>query len=102
MYEIKNVYKIADKKLGKMCLFGQVVSDERFPEGHHIITSDIVDFDMASNVVITQTGSEYRIQNTFKSREGFLAYLKETYSEEKYNSMLNVIERLENRNKGVL
>lgn len=101
MYEIKNVYMIEEKNVGKMCLFGEVVSDARFPEGHHIVTSDIVDFerDAENNIkkVKTQTGSIYKIHNFISSREEFLKYLQDTYTEEKYKSTIAMIEMLENR-----
>lgn len=101
MYEIKNVYIIEEKNIGKMCLFGEVVSDVRFPEGHHIVTSDIVDIELNPENKIekvkTQSGSIYKIHNFINSRENFLKYLKSIYTEEKYNSTIQMIEKLENR-----
>lgn len=46
-------------------LYGEVHEDDRFPEGHHIVTSEIRMLDEENNKAVTRSGTEYTLGKKF-------------------------------------
>ena len=71
MYKIKDVYKFKSIMDSKEYLFGTVVKHYKYEEDHHIITSEVVEFDSKKLIAKTKSGSIYEIENIFKTRKEF-------------------------------
>ena len=71
MYKIKDVYKFKSIMDSKEYLFGTVVKHYKYEEDHHIITSEVVEFDSEKLIAKTKSGSIYEIENIFKTRKEF-------------------------------
>ena len=81
MYKIKDVYKFKSVMSGKEYLFGTVVEHYKYEKGHHIITSEVVDFDVEKLMATTQSGSVYGIENIFESRLEFEKFIDDNFSD---------------------
>lgn len=92
---VKNAIIFTDRQ-GIQRLFGEVVQDERWEVGHHIVTSQIVRSSIRDKFVQTETGTRYFVENFFTTDE-FVDYIKKTFDEEKVNYYLyytNLVDNL--------
>ena len=78
---VTNAYIFKDRG-AKTRLFGEVVEDERYEKGHHIVTSEINLVDEEKDIVITESGTKYNVLK-FLNKEEFISHIKENYGEEK-------------------
>ncbi len=66
---------------GEKCLFGEIYNDERFEDGHHILTTKIVKLD--NMVCTTESGTVYHIRNLLEKEE-LEKLIDRTYTDEEY------------------
>jgi hypothetical protein len=52
-------WKVVVGFFGKRCLFGEVYEDTRFPDGHHVLTSELVEIDSLETQAQTKSGTKY-------------------------------------------
>lgn len=83
---VTNGYIFEDRK-GVKRLFAEVVEDDRYPKGHHIVTSMVVsasiDFDeIQYGIVQTESETVYQV-NRLLTKDEFIAHVKENFDEEK-------------------
>lgn len=81
MYKIKDVYKFKSGMDGKEYLFGTVVKHYKYEKDHHIITSEVVDFDKKKLIAKTKSGSIYEIENIFENRIEFEKFIDENFGD---------------------
>ena len=84
---VKNAVIFTDKQ-GIQRLFGEVMQDERWEVGHHIVTSQVVRCSVEDKFVQTETGTRYFVENFFTTDE-FVDYIKKTFDAEKANYYLD-------------
>ena len=75
---IKNYIIINEN--GKKYLYGEVFNDTRFPNGHIILTTEIVEEDKDNNVMFTENKTKYVLEQELTEKE-FIEYVKKKYSE---------------------
>lgn len=75
------------EKESELYLFGEVVEDERFPAGNHILTSPVVSWNYNNMLCITTTGTIYKVEKLY-SIEEYKEYVYEAYSDKSYCSYL--------------
>ena len=85
---VTNAYIFEDRH-GVKRLFAEVVEDERYPTGHHIVTSMVVSVSTdieggLSGVVQTESETVYQV-NKLLTKEEFIAHVKENFDEETAN-----------------
>lgn len=68
-------------------LYGRVYGDFRFPNGHMILTTKIVDLNEDETIAITENKTEYRLENKLTQDE-FIQKVKEEYVDSKYISYI--------------
>lgn len=81
---VTNAFIFTDRS-GIMRLFAEVVEDERYETGHHIVTSQVVSHD--EKTVITESGTVYEVEK-FLTKDEFVSHIKESYDEERINYYL--------------
>ncbi len=86
---VTNAYIFTDKK-GLKRLFAEVLESAKYPTGHHIVTSDIVEEDLQNGVIKTYTGSVYYVQK-FLDSESFKSYVLDKYDKNSANYYLYVV-----------
>lgn len=64
-------------------LFGEVVTDTRFPTGHHIFTSPIVSWNPSDMLGKTKSGTVYKVEKLY-SIEEYKEYVNQTYTSKSY------------------
>ncbi len=88
MKVVTNGYIFEDRN-GVKRLFAEVVEDDRYPKGHHIVTSMIVsasiDFDEIQYALVkTESDTVYQV-NRLLTKDEFIVHVKENFDEEKAN-----------------
>lgn len=78
---VTNAY-IFEDPYGVRRMFAEVVEDERYETGHHIVTSKVIAMDKEKGYVQTESGTEYCVQKFFE-KDDFISYVKETYEKDK-------------------
>lgn len=68
-------------------LYGRVYGDFRFPNGHMILTTKIMDLNEDETIAITENQTEYRLENKLTHDE-FIRKVKEEYADTKYISFI--------------
>ena len=87
---VTNAFIFEDRD-GQKKLFAEVVDDNRYEKGHHIITSSIIS--LLNNKIMTKSGTEYIIEKFF-NKDDFIDYLQNGCSKEdaeKYLFYTNLI-----------
>ena len=88
MKVVTNGYIFQDKR-GIKRLFAEVVEDDRYEKGHHIVTSMIISAEVCNDeiqyaVVKTENETVYQV-NHLLTKEEFISYVKENFDEERAN-----------------
>lgn len=65
------------------CLYGRVYGDVRFPNGHLVLTTKIVEYRKDENIAITENNTEYLLENEL-TKEEFIKQVKERYEDSRY------------------
>lgn len=80
------------KHNNKEYLFGEVVQDDRYPQGHHILSTEIIskDFDDDNYKITTKSGTKYQINKLFKIEE-FKQWAAEQADKVYWGNILNLI-----------
>lgn len=71
----------------KRSLFGEVVQDDRFEQGHHIRTTELIFWDKEKQRGITKSGTEYYVDKLYTIEE-YKEYLSKNFDKEYGNSLL--------------
>ncbi len=82
---LKN-YIIIDKD-DNQYLYGRVYGDFRFPNGHMVLTTKIVELNEDETIAITENQTEYKLENKLTYDE-FIQRVKEEYVDSKYVSFI--------------
>ncbi len=79
-------------KNDKEYLFGEVVQDERYIQGHHILTTEIMskDLDGDNYKIITKSGTKYNVDKLF-DLEGFKKWVSEQLDKSYWESILKIL-----------
>lgn len=76
------------------CLFGDIYGDERFPDGHWILTSTITSA-CGPNVYISESGTVYTVEREITMREFFQILMDEKFETEGLKYCLRVAQILQ-------
>lgn len=72
---------------GERRLYGRVYGDVRFPNGHLVLTTNVVevkkDEEKNKDIAITENQTEYLLENEI-TKEEFIEKVKAKYEDEKY------------------
>lgn len=68
-------------------LYGKVYGDIRFPNGHMILTTKIMELNEEETIAITENKTEYRLENKLSIDE-FVKRVKEEYVDSKHQSFI--------------
>ena len=80
----------------KQYLYGRVYNDSRFPSGHLILTTKVIEFNENNNLAITENKNEYKLEEEL-SKEEFIKMIKEDYVDPVYvNFLLKPLENIDN------
>lgn len=79
----------------KQYLYGKVYNDNRFPNGHLILTTKIIELNKEENFVITENKTKYKLEEKL-SKEEFIQMIKEDYVDPVYIKF--ILTPLENIN----
>lgn len=71
----------------KKSLFGEVVQDNRFEKGHHILTTELVFWDEEKQKGITKSGTEYFVDKLYTVEE-YKEYVKKNFDKDYGESLL--------------
>ena len=62
---------------GNRKMFAEVVEDDRYPKGHHIVTSNVLSADEGMGIVITEN-TKYTVER-FLTKEQFINYVDSNF-----------------------
>lgn len=68
-------------------LYGRIYGDFRFPNGHMVLTTKVIDLNEDETIAITENQTEYKLENRLTYEE-FVRRVKEEYVDTKYISFI--------------
>ena len=68
-------------------LYGKVYNDVRFPNGHLILTTQIIEMPKEKNYAITENQTYYKLENEL-TREEFIANIQNSHRDKNYTKFL--------------
>lgn len=68
-------------------LYGRVYNDKRFPNGHLILTTKIININEDETIAITENNTEYTLDKKL-TKEEFIEMIKQDYVDQSYVDFL--------------